>query len=86
MYWRSYLTMTLIPEEDILQKEIELWKGFADSLRHEDRQIFQKMLDECYKYQQAINAKGKPFPSEALLMGLLFIQHKMINWSIKNRK
>lgn len=76
--------MTLFPKEETLQKEIESWNGFAYALRKEDRKLFQKMLDECYKYQEAINAKGQPFPSEALLMALIFVQHKMIDLLIKN--
>jgi hypothetical protein len=38
------------------------------------------MLEKCQKYSVAINAKGKPFPSEPLIMALLLEQHKMINW------
>jgi hypothetical protein len=43
--------MSLFPNEDILTKEIESWKGFADSLpAEEDRKTFMKMLNDCYKY------------------------------------
>jgi hypothetical protein len=38
------------------------------------------MLEKCQKYALAINAKGKPFPAESLIMALLLEQHKMINW------
>jgi hypothetical protein len=38
------------------------------------------MLNYCYNYAAAINAKGEPFPSEPLIMGLLLSQHKMIEW------
>ena len=38
------------------------------------------MLEKCQKYALAINAKGKPFPTEPLIMALLLEQHKMINW------
>ena len=38
------------------------------------------MLGKCQKYALAINAKGKPFPVESLIMALLLEQHKMINW------
>jgi len=35
------LTNELIPDEDIVTKEIESWKGFADSLKsEEDRKLF----------------------------------------------
>jgi len=46
----------------------------------EDRKTFTKMLNDCYKYAKAINAKAQPFPSEPVIMALLFSQHKMIEW------
>ena len=73
--------MSLFPEENILTKEIESWKVFADSLRSEDdKKLFLEMLEKCQKYAVAINAKGRPFPTEPLIMALLLEQHKMINW------
>jgi hypothetical protein len=38
------------------------------------------MINDCYKYATAINAKGQPFPSERLIMAMLLAQHKMIYW------
>jgi hypothetical protein len=76
--------LSLFPKEDILTKEIESWKGFVVSLSSsEDRDLFEKMLNDCYKYSAAINAKGEPFPGEPLLMALLLSQHKMIDWLTK---
>ena len=73
--------MSLFPEENILTKEIESWKGFADSLKSdEDRKLFLKMLNDCQKYALAINANETPFPTEHLIMALLLSQHKMIGW------
>jgi hypothetical protein len=73
--------MSLFPNEDILTKEIESWKGFADSLPEVvDRTRFTKMLNDCYKYAKAISAKAQPFPAEPVIMALLFSQHKLIEW------
>jgi hypothetical protein len=72
--------LSLFPKEDILTKEIESWKGFAERLLEEDRVTFMKMLNDCYKYSKAINAKGRPFPTEPLIMALLFSQHQLIEW------
>ena len=73
--------MSLFPEENIVTKEIESWKAFADSLKsEEEKRMFLEMLEKCQKYAPAINAKGKPFPTEPLIMALLLEQHKMINW------
>jgi hypothetical protein len=56
--------MSLFPKEDVLTKEIASWKSFVDSLSSkEDRELFEKMLNDCYKYAAAINAKGQPFPA-----------------------
>lgn len=61
-----------------IMKEIESWRGFADSLRAEDRELFIEMMRACYQYAPSMHAKASPFPSEALFMGLLLLQHKMI--------
>jgi len=73
--------MSLFPEEDVLIKEIQSWKGFADSLPAEDDpKMFMKMLNDCYKYAKAINSEGQPFPVEPVIMSLIFSQHKIIEW------
>ena len=71
--------MSLFPGKDILPKEISSWEGFADSLRGEDRELFGRMLAGCYRYAAAVNAKGEPFPAEALLMAVMFSQQKTIS-------
>jgi hypothetical protein len=76
--------MILFPKEDVLTKEIASWKSFVDSLSSkEDRELFEKMLNDYYKYAAAINAKGQPFPAEPLIMALLLSQHKMMDWLTK---
>jgi hypothetical protein len=75
--------LTLFPENDIITKEIESWGAFADSLHTEkERNLFKKMLNECYKYSIAINDKAEPFPTEPLIMALLLSQQKIIDWII----
>jgi hypothetical protein len=39
--------MSLFPNEDILTKEIESWKGFADGLHADNRELIMNMLNEC---------------------------------------
>ena len=79
--------MSLFPEENILTKEIESWKGFASSLEPEDdRKSFLKMLNDCQKYALAINATETLFPTEPLIMALLLAQHKMISWLSRQTK
>jgi hypothetical protein len=74
--------MSLFPNEDVLTKEIEAWRGFIDKLpSDEDKVILTELLNECYKYSLAINnhAQEHPFPAESLIMSLLLTQHKLIN-------
>jgi hypothetical protein len=56
----DYMNSSLFPNEGILTKEeIETWKSFVVSLSSkEDRDLFNNMLNNCYKYATAINAKG----------------------------
>jgi hypothetical protein len=73
--------MSLFPNEDILTREIESWRSFVNSLNSEQyREIFNKMLSDCYKYTNAVSAKGEPFPTDSLLMSLLLSQQKVIDW------
>ncbi len=59
-------------------EELESWKGFGDALKAEDRELFKEMLRECYEYIPSMHAKASPFSAEALLMSILFVQHKRI--------
>ena len=68
-------TMSLFPKGDVITKEIQSWKGFADNLNSKEyTELFDNMLNDCNNYDTALNAKGKePFPTEPLIMALLFI-------------
>jgi hypothetical protein len=72
--------MSLFPDEDVLTKEIETWRGFIDKLStNEDKAILTNLFNDCYKYSVAINnhALEHPFPAESLIMSLLLTQHKL---------
>ena len=54
--------MSLFPNEDILTKEIESWKHFANNLSSQkDRDLFEKMLNDCYKYVLQLMPKANHF-------------------------
>ncbi len=72
--------MTLFAKDDMLSLEIESWRGFAECLPSNDKEEFLKMLRKLHDYSTAINAKVVPFPSEPVLMALLFQQHKLMQW------
>jgi hypothetical protein len=72
--------MSLFPDEDVLTREIEAWRGFIDKLSSEDdKAIMTRLLNDCYEYAVAINSHNHPFPAEPVIMALLLSQHKMIN-------
>lgn len=74
--------MSLFPDEDILTKEIETWRGFIEKLpTDEDKVVLTKLLERCYRYSVAINnhTQTHPFPPESLILVLLLTQHKLIN-------
>lgn len=80
------MILSIFPQDDILAKEIQSWKSYSDSLRVEDRKIFDKMLRQCYKHITAINVKGEPYATESLMISLILTQHQMIEFLIKSKK
>jgi hypothetical protein len=77
---------SLFSNKGILPVEIESWKSFANSLDSDrEKQLFKKMLNDYCDYAGiVVNAKGKYFPSEPLVIALILSQHeKMINWLIE---
>ena len=73
--------MTLSDGEII--EELDSWQRFADALRADDRELFTEMLRLCHEYFPAMQARDSPFPTEALFMSLLLVQHKIIVWLAK---
>lgn len=78
--------LSLFPNDDLLAKEIQSWKSFGDSLRLEDRTMFNKMIQQCYKHLKSINAKGEPYATESLMLSLILTQHQMIDFLINSKK
>jgi hypothetical protein len=63
----------------IVKRELEKWKTYCDILRKPNRDLFNQMLQlSSYKYSSSIDAKGKEFSIESLLISLIFDQHKMM--------
>jgi len=65
-------------DSTILKQEVEKWYNFSFVLRKKNRILFEEMLQSSYKYSSSINAKGKDFSTESLLMSLIFDQNKMM--------
>jgi hypothetical protein len=77
---------SLFLNKDILTVEIESWKSFANSLNSEkEKELFKSMLNDYCNYAGiVVNAKGKYFSSEPLVIALILSQYKkMINWLIE---
>ena len=74
------------PEDNILTKEIDSWKGFEYALRQPNATLFNKMLTECLEneeYAAAFKTKGPQNSAESLFMALIFQQQKMISMLIE---
>ena len=77
--------LSLFPDDDLLSKEIESWKAFGDSLRSEDRKLFNKMIRQCYRYIKAINSKGESYATSSVMMSLILMQHQMIQFLLSKK-
>ncbi len=59
-------------------REIESWRSFGDALRGDDRELYKRMMQRCCEYLPSMEVRAEPFPNDSLFMGLLFLQHRMI--------
>jgi hypothetical protein len=70
------------PEDNMLEKEIDSWKGFEYALRQPNTILFNRMLTECLEneeYAAAFKTKGPQNSAESLFVVLIFQQQKMIS-------
>jgi len=61
-----------------ITKEIENWRPFGEALRAEDRELYRKMMQRVCEFLPSMEVKADPFPNDALFMGLIFLQHRII--------
>ena len=59
-------------------KEIDSWRPFGEALRAEDRELYRKMMQRVCEYLPSMEVNAEPFPNDSLFMGLVFLQHRMI--------
>lgn len=59
-------------------KEIDGWRPFGEALRTEDRELYKKMMQRVCEYLPSMEVNAEPFPNDSLFMGLVFLQHRMI--------
>lgn len=62
----------------LLKQELESWRPFVEALRFEDRQVAREMMDECWRYVEAIEVSGKEYVTEPFFLTTLLAQEKRI--------
>jgi hypothetical protein len=62
----------------VVENEIVRLKKFQESLRIDDREIFDDLLKQCKLYASAASAMASPVKEVPLIVSLLFAHHKMI--------
>lgn len=62
----------------LLEDEFKRWKKFQESLRFDDREIFEDLMNECRRYASAAGAATFPTRTEGMFLSILFAQHKRL--------
>ena len=62
----------------LLRQELESWRPFVEALRLEDRQVARAMMENCWRYAEAIEASGKDYLTEPFFLALLLAQERKI--------
>jgi len=62
----------------VVEAELTKLKKSQDSLRTEDKAIFEDMLNQCRLYASAAGSMASPVKEIPLVMSILFAQHKRL--------
>lgn len=63
----------------VVEAEIEKLKKFRDSLRLEDKLIFEDLLNQCKLYASAASSLASPVKEVPLILSILFAHHKKLS-------
>jgi len=71
----------------LLEKEIESWEGFHWALRKENRELWEKMIQEVRdRFGEAVENSGKRFTVDPFFMSLIVAQQRTIKFLISELK
>ena len=62
----------------VVEAETEKLKKFRDSLRQEDKVIFEDLLNQCKLYASAASSLASPVKEVPLIVSMLFAHHKKL--------
>jgi hypothetical protein len=62
----------------VVEAETEKLKRFRDSLRQEDKLIFEDLLNQCKLYASAASSLASPVKEIPLILSMLFAHHKKL--------
>jgi len=62
-----------------LDREVQMWSGFARALRKDDRIVFEQLMDVCRNYASAGSNSIRPVLFESMVMCILLDQQKFLN-------
>ena len=62
----------------VVEAETEKLKKFRDSLRQEDKVIFEDLLNQCKLYASAAGSLASPVKEVPLIVSMLFAHHKKL--------
>ena len=62
-----------------LEDEIESWRGFPRTLRKEDRELWEEMVQDVRQcYAEAVEQSGMPLTADPFFMALILAQQRTI--------
>lgn len=62
----------------VVEEEVEKLKKFRNSLRLEDKIIFEDLLNQCKLYASAASGLASPIKEMPLILSILFAHHKKL--------
>lgn len=65
---------------EVLKEEKKKWKEFKNSLKEEEREVFERLLEDCELHVSAGSQVKSPNPFREMVMSMLLEQQKEIRF------
>ncbi|MBS7650844.1 MAG: hypothetical protein QXI59_06670 [Candidatus Bathyarchaeia archaeon] len=62
----------------IIEETFKRWRRFQETLRSDERGIFEDLMNDCRRYASAAGASVFPVKAEGIFLAIIFAHHKKL--------
>ncbi|MBS7626681.1 hypothetical protein KEJ51_06570 [Candidatus Bathyarchaeota archaeon] len=62
----------------VIEETFKRWRRFQETLRADEREIFEDLMNDCRRYASAAGASVFPIKVEGIFLAIIFAHHKKL--------